>query len=60
MKSRVVAMVVPGEGLEATLVVRRADGQFALESIDPRVAAALRVAAAWSGTPTATPEYAST
>lgn len=31
----------------ATLVVRRADGGFAFERIDARVAAAVRVAAGW-------------
>ncbi len=49
MQSRIVAMLVPEDSLKATLLVRRADGQFAFERIDARVAAALRVAANWPG-----------
>jgi hypothetical protein len=49
MQSKVVAMLVPEESLKATLLVRRADGQFAFERIDARVAKAWRVAAGWSG-----------
>jgi hypothetical protein len=40
------------------MLVRRADGQFALERIDARVAAATRVAAAWfrKGAPIVDPD----
>jgi len=43
-----VAMLMPEGGLGAALVVRRADGQFAIERIDVRVALAARAAARWS------------
>jgi hypothetical protein len=48
MQSKIIAIVVPDEGLEATLLVRRATGQFALQRIDARVAVASRLAADWS------------
>jgi hypothetical protein len=47
MQSQVVALLVPIGCRRATLLVRRGDGQFALEGIDARVAAATRVAATW-------------
>jgi hypothetical protein len=47
MQSQIVAMLVPEGSLRATMLVRRASGQFAFESIDARVAAASRVAARW-------------
>jgi hypothetical protein len=47
MQSQIVALLVPHGSRQATLLVRRGDGQFALEGIDPRVASAARVAATW-------------
>jgi hypothetical protein len=50
MESRLIALLAPEGGLEATLLVRRSDGQFALARIDARVASAARLAAAYSAT----------
>ena len=47
MQSQIIALLIPRGGHQATLLVRRGDGQFALEGIDARVASATRVAAAW-------------
>jgi hypothetical protein len=47
MQSKIIAMLVPKDGLQATMLVRRANGQFAFEKIDARVASASRVAAGW-------------
>ena len=47
VQSQVVALLVPEGSRRATLLVRRGDGQFALERIDARVASATRVAATW-------------
>jgi|GEM_PF-3127060 len=47
MQSVIVAMLSPPDSPEAALLVRRADGQFALERVDARLAAAARVAANW-------------
>jgi hypothetical protein len=47
MQSQVIALLVPEGSRKATLLVRRGDGQFALEGIDSRVASATRVAATW-------------
>jgi hypothetical protein len=47
MQSQVIAFLVPAGSRRATLLVRRGDGQFALEGIDARVASAARVAASW-------------
>lgn len=47
MQSQIVALLLPGGSRRATLLVRRGNGQFALEGIDTRVASATRVAAAW-------------
>ncbi|MGO9514591.1 MAG: hypothetical protein ACLP2F_13270 [Steroidobacteraceae bacterium] len=47
MQSAVVAMLIPEGSPGAALLVRRADGQFALERIDARVACAARLAANW-------------
>jgi hypothetical protein len=47
MQSRIIALLVPGSGPRATLLVRRRDGQFTLEGIDARVASATQVAATW-------------
>jgi hypothetical protein len=49
MQSVIVAMLSPADSPEAALLVRRADGQFALERVDARLAAAARVAANWFG-----------
>jgi hypothetical protein len=48
MQSEIVAMLMPEGSPGAALLVRRGDGQFALERIDARVAAAARVASRWS------------
>lgn len=45
MQSRMIDMLMPSGASGAALLVRRADGQFALERIDARVARAARVAA---------------
>jgi hypothetical protein len=47
MQSQIVALLVPRGSRQATLLVRRGDGQFALQGIDARVASATRVAATW-------------
>jgi hypothetical protein len=47
MQSQIIALLVPEGSRQATLLVRRGNGQFALEGIDARVAAATRVAASW-------------
>ena len=47
MQSQVIALLVPKGSRKATFLVRRSDGQFALEGIDARVASAARVAASW-------------
>jgi hypothetical protein len=47
MQSQIIALLVPQGSRKATLLVRRGDGQFALEGIDARVASATRVAAIW-------------
>jgi hypothetical protein len=47
MQSQIIALLVPDGCRKATLLVRRGDGQFALEGIDARVASATRVAATW-------------
>jgi hypothetical protein len=52
MQSKIIALLAPEGSLEATLLVRRGNGQFALERIDARVAHATRMAAAYSGSRT--------
>ena len=47
MQSQIVALLLPNGCSKATLLVRRGDGQFALQGIDARVACATRVAANW-------------
>jgi hypothetical protein len=47
MQSQIIALLVPDGCRQATLLVRRGNGQFALEGIDARVACATRVAASW-------------
>jgi hypothetical protein len=50
MQSKFVALL-PAEGSrEATLLVRRGDGQFSLARIDARVASAARLAARYAAT----------
>jgi hypothetical protein len=50
MQSKIIALL-PAEGSrEATMLVRRGDGQFALARIDARVASAARLAARYSPT----------
>ncbi|HTB87807.1 MAG TPA: hypothetical protein VK743_07640 [Steroidobacteraceae bacterium] len=44
MQSKVIALLAAEGNREATLLVRRADGQFALARIDARVASAARLA----------------
>jgi len=44
MQSKVIALLAAEGSREATLLVRRGDGQFALARIDARVAAAARLA----------------
>jgi hypothetical protein len=46
----VIGMLMPEGSSGAVLLVRRSDGQFALERIDVRVACAARAAARWSST----------
>jgi hypothetical protein len=57
MQSQIIALLVPQGSRKATLLVRRGNGQFALEGIDARVASATRVAATWfhQGTPIVDP-----
>ena len=45
MQSKVIALLAAEGSPEATLLVRRGDGQFALARIDARMAAAARLAA---------------
>jgi hypothetical protein len=45
MQSTIVALLASEGSQEATLLVRRANGQFALQRIDARVAHATRLAA---------------
>ena len=47
MQSEIIAMLVPEASLCATMLIRRADGRFAFERIDARVAVASRLAATW-------------
>jgi hypothetical protein len=60
MQSQVIALLVPPGCRQATLLVRRGNGQFALEGIDARVASATRVAATWfrGGSPIVDPATA--
>jgi hypothetical protein len=44
MQSKVIALLAAEGSREATLLVRRGDGQFALARIDARVASAARLA----------------
>ena len=51
MQSKVIALLAAEGNREATLLVRRGDGQFALARIDPRVASAARLAAPYATAP---------
>jgi hypothetical protein len=55
MQSKIIAMLASEGSLEATLLVRRGDGQFAFERIDARVASAARLAALYANSPTGSP-----
>ena len=48
MPSEIVALLVPEGSPGATLLIRRASGQFAFARIDVRVAAASRAATRWN------------
>jgi hypothetical protein len=48
MESKLIALLAAEGSREATLLVRRGDGQFALARIDARVACAARLAARYS------------
>jgi len=48
MQSKLIALLAAEGGRDATLLVRRGDGQFALARIDARVASATRLAARYS------------
>lgn len=52
MQSKVIALLAAEGTPEATLLVRRGDGQFALARIDARVASAARLAARYTPAPT--------
>jgi hypothetical protein len=47
MQSQIIALLVPSGSRTATLLVRRGNGQFALQGIDARIASASRIAAHW-------------
>jgi hypothetical protein len=48
MQSKVIALLAAEGSREATLLVRRGDGQFSLARIDARVASAARLAARYA------------
>jgi hypothetical protein len=51
MQSKVIALLTAEGSREATLLVRRGDGQFALARIDARVAAAAQLAGRFAPAP---------
>jgi hypothetical protein len=51
MESKVVALLAAEGNREATLLVRRSDGQFALARIDARLGEAARLAARYALAP---------
>jgi hypothetical protein len=51
MQSKVIAFLAAEGSREATLLVRRGDGQFALARIDARVAAAAQLAGRFAPDP---------
>lgn len=48
MQSKVIALLAAEGGREATLLLRRGDGQFALARIDARLGEAARLAARYA------------
>jgi len=58
VQSVLVGMLMPEGSPGAALLVRRANGQFAIERIDARVAYAARTAARWSRKGAAAAEFA--
>jgi hypothetical protein len=50
MQSKVIALLAVEGSREATLLVRRGDGQFALARIDARMASAARLAGGFGPT----------
>jgi hypothetical protein len=52
MQSKVIGLLAAEGSREATLLVRRGDGQFALARIDARVAAAAQLAGRFAPDPT--------
>jgi hypothetical protein len=58
MESKLIALLAAEGSREATLVVRRGNGQFALSRIDGRVASAARLAARYASALTARPSEA--
>jgi hypothetical protein len=48
MQSKIIALLAPEGSREAALLVRRADGQFALARIDARLGAAARLARSYA------------
>ena len=55
MESKLIALLAAEGSRDATLVVRRGNGQFALSRIDGRVASAARLAARYASALTARP-----
>jgi hypothetical protein len=53
MQSKFIALLAAEGSREATLLVRRADGQFALARIDARLGEAARLAARYAAAPEA-------
>jgi len=51
MQSKIIALLAAEGSPEATLLVRRGDGQFALARIDARMAAAAQLAARYAPGP---------
>ena len=49
MRSEIIAVLAPKNSGCATLLMRRANGEFSFARIDARLAAASRAAAAWTG-----------
>jgi len=56
MQSKVIALLAAEGSREATLLVRRGNGQFALARIDARVATAARLADRYTRSTSAVPE----
>jgi hypothetical protein len=58
MQSKVIALLAAEGSREATLLVRRGNGQFSLARIDARVATAARLADRYAGRRSAAQETA--